>query len=125
MGVDETVLWSGSMNTTGVTVLLNDRIDNYTKYKVYTHIIANGNERCPQIWEYEPYYTNMGLCRSFASPYNLAGGTDLMNVMYFEISGYNTFKLQAGTKYSNGSRTGSLGTYDFEVTKIVGVGKKV
>ena len=122
MGVDETVLWSGSANTTATSGTLSESLENFKMAKIYT--VGNSPDRASIITTLEPRFGASNYTLMYFPNYTIAGGTTTANTMYLQVFSDKTFKFLAGSKWVNGSFTQSITAYDFAMTKIIGVGRK-
>lgn len=123
MGIDETVLWEGSANTTATTGTLSESLENFNTAKIYTRVV-NSTDRASIITTVEPRYGDWNYTLMYFPNYTIGGGTTTENTMYLQVFRDKTFKLLAGSKWVNGTYTQSVTAYDFAMTKIVGIGRK-
>ena len=123
MGVDETLLWSGSMNTTATSGTLLESLENFNKAKIYTRVV-NSTDRASIITTVEPRFGASDYTLMYFPNYSIGGGTTTQNVMYLQAFSDKTMKLLAGSKWVNGTYTQSITAYDFTITAIYGIGRK-
>jgi len=122
LGVDETVLWTGSANTTATSGTLSESLENFNMAKIYT--VGNSPDRASIITTVEPRFGSLNYTLMYFPNYTIAGGTTTENTMYLQVFSDKTFKFLAGSKWVNGTYTQSITAYDFAMTKIVGIGRK-
>lgn len=125
LGVDETVLWSGTLNTTGGSYQMADSIQNFDKIKVYGK--WNGNyavSRGESVQEFTIDDPGQAQLQYYPVFSNILSNVATQNIVAMYFYSDKTFNLGAGTKFTNGTATTGISTYDFNVTRVVGIGRK-
>lgn len=121
LGVDETVLWTGAVGSTGSTKDLSEDTRNFEKIRIYTQVSTGTTERCVQIFDIELKFSSTQAL-AFVHVDNISGGNLLSEIIYlcFQANA-NTFNLLAGCKWSNGTFSQNISSYDFNIVKVVGI----
>ena len=125
IGNDETVLWSGALNTTGGSYQMTDSIQNFNKIKVYGK--WNGNyavSRGESIQEFSIDDAGQAQLQYYPVFSNILSNVATQNIVSMYFYSDKTFNLGAGTKFVNGTATTGISTYDFNVTKVIGINRK-
>ena len=124
LGVDETVLWSGSLGATGSSQALSESIYNFSAIEI--HCWPNKNlttQRAPQVSKFTlptSQVTNFFYCKT----QNLESGTYYSEVIYVNVSNGTSFQLAQGHRWQDNTQTKSIDDYRGSVCKIVGIGRK-
>lgn len=121
LGVDETVLWTGTVGSTGSTKDLSEDTRNFEKIRVYTQVSTGTTERCVQIFDLALKFSSTQAL-AFVHVDNISGGNLLSEIIYlcFQAKA-NTFSLLAGCKWSNGTFSQNVSNYDFNIVKVSGI----
>ena len=121
LGVDETVLWTGTVGSTGSTKDLSEDTRNFEKIRVYTQVSTGTTERCVQIFDLALKFSSTQAL-AFVHVDNISGGNLLSEIIYlcFQANA-NTFSLLAGCKWSNGTFSQNVSNYDFNIVKVSGI----
>lgn len=121
--VDETVLWSGTVGSTGSTKDLSEDTRNFEKIRVYTQVSTGTTERCVQIFDLALKFSSTQAL-AFVHVDNISGGNLLSEIIYlcFQANA-NTFSLLAGCKWSNGTFSQNVSNYDFNIVKVSGINR--
>lgn len=121
LGVDETVLWTGTVGSTGSTKDLSEDTRNFEKIRVYTQVSTGTTERCVQIFDLALKFSSTQAL-AFVHVDNISGGNLLSEIIYlcFQANA-NTFNLLAGCKWSNGTFSQNVSNYDFNIVKVSGI----
>lgn len=125
-GKNETVLFSGNVYETGTDYALSENVNNFSKIEVWVQK-RNGTVgnvgRAIQISQMVPSFSNTG-CLAYVNAIDIASNAYTQNTVYLQFDATGTaFRLLAGTKFANGTFSNNISTYDFVVTKIVGIGR--
>lgn len=124
LGVDETVLWEGSLGSTGSVQSLSESIFNFSAIEI--HCWPNTNfttQRAPQIFRFgltTATDTTFFYCRT----QNIEAGTYYSEVIYVNMSNGTSFQLTPGHRWEDNKQTKSIDNYRGSVCKIVGIGRK-
>lgn len=124
LGVDETVLWEGSLGSTGSSQSLSESIFNFSTIEV--HCWPNTNyttQRAPQIFRFgvsSSTTTTFFYCRT----QNIESGVYYSEVICVNVSNGTSFQLAQGHRWQDNTQTKAIGTYRGAVCKIVGIGRK-
>ena len=126
IAADETVLWTGTVYETGTDYALSETVKNFSKIEVWVQK-RNGTigsiGRAIQVTHMVPTFTNTG-CLSYVNAIDIASNAYTQNTVYIQYDGDGTaFRLLAGTKFANGTFSNNISTYDFVVTKIIGISR--
>ena len=121
LGVDETVLWEGTVGSTGSTKDLSEDTRNFEKIRVYTQVSKGTTERCVQIFDLALKFSS-AQALAFVHVDNISGGNLLSEIIYlcFEAN-TNTFSLLDGCKWSNSTFSQNISSYDFNIVKVSGI----
>jgi hypothetical protein len=124
---DETVLWSGTKNTTAGAETLSESYMNFDKIDIYlTFDTASEPQRAQSITRYyvgnhttaQPLYV-------YATANNIAANTLTTETLYISGSPNGTgFSLLAGTRQVNSTVTTGITTYNCNLKQIVGINRK-
>ena len=124
MGIDETVLWEGSMNTTEQTGQFSEKPNNFRILRTVTLPDVAG-QRPAQINDFDLSWNadNDNLYAQWQT-YNIGANTYSGQTWY--LSGCNglDFKLIAGVKQINGTVTTGITAYNGSLRKVIGIGRK-
>ena len=120
--IDETVLWSGNVSTTGVTCNLNDSFSSYKTIKVYSRVKNNSYDRSDCIKEITWPGADTDHMYAYIPMDNIASNTHTEEVMYISAS-QSAFSLLAGWKLVGVTQTTGLTAYDFNINKVVGINR--
>jgi hypothetical protein len=124
---DETVLWSGTKNTTAGAETLSESYMNFDKIDIYlTFDTASEPQRAQSITRYyvgnhttaQPLYV-------YATANNIAANTLTAETLYISGSPNGTgFSLLAGIRQVNSTVTTGITTYNCNLKQIVGINRK-
>ena len=127
IGNDETVLWSGSKNTTAGSESLYDNMWNYNKVDFYlTFDTTEPPQRAQCITRYyvgnhttaQPLYV-------YLTANNIASNTLTAEVMYFSGNqNGNSFGLLGGIRRVNSTVSTGITSYNAKLVEIRGIGRK-
>lgn len=123
---DETVLWTGSINTTSTTASLSEATNNFEKIKVY--IQANGyNVQSTVVHElvlnYRSDFSNDAVAFVQASEIHSSITTQCTIYLHFTGSFGTGLKLESGSKWVGDVLTEGVTAYPFKLVKVVGVNR--
>lgn len=123
---DETVLWTGSLNSTSTTAPLSEVTSNFEKIKVY--IQPNGyNIQSTLVQElvlnYRSDFSNDAV--AFVQVSEIHSSITTQATLYLHFTGaYGTgLKLEAGSKWVGSTLTDGITSYPCSIVKIVGVNR--
>lgn len=124
LGVDETVLWEGSLSTTSTTVTLAEATNNFEKIKVYVQ--SNGyNIQSTVIHElvlnYRSAFNNDAVAYVTSSEIHSSITTQCTLYLHFTGAFGTGFKLESGSKWVGSTLTENITSFPCIVTKIVGI----
>jgi hypothetical protein len=125
-GKNETVLFTGNVYETGADYALSENVNNFSKIEVWVQK-RNGSignvGRAIQISQMALTFTSTG-CLAYVNAIDIASNAYTQNTVYIQYNGDGTtFRLLAGTKFANGTFSNNVTTYDFVVTKIIGINR--
>ena len=124
LGVDETVLWEGSLGSTGSSKSLSESIFNFKTIEI--HCWPNKSlttQRAPQIFRFG-LPTTTGSVFLYCRTQNLESGIYYSEVIYVNVSNGTSFQLAQGHRWQDNTQTKSIDDYRGSVCKIVGIGRK-
>lgn len=124
LGVDETVLWTGSISNTTASGSLSEATGNFERIKVY--IRATGvTDQSTVVHELSLVYrSNNGYdALTYVSAYEKHSNVTTQNMIYIHFTGaYGTgVKLESGSKWVGSVFTEGVTTYNFALVKVVGI----
>lgn len=125
LGVDETVLWEGAISTTAQSGTMIDQPKNYNYLDLYFK--WNGNYsagRAVQVRRFVPDNLVEALYSMYASVYNIMGGVQYKDTIYVNCSNDKGITLVAGKRQNDQTYTSNVTAYNFNLVKVVGIGKK-
>lgn len=116
-----TVLWSGSLNATGITTPLSESIYNFEMIDVYCW--PNKNYTTQRAGQVSRFTVPTGTTSAFfyCRTENLESGTYYSEIIYVNVSSGTTMQLAQGHRWQDNTQTKSIDSYRGEVFKIVGV----
>ena len=126
MGIDETVLWEGEMNTTAQTEQFSEEPNNFRILRTITLPDVSG-QRPAQINDFDMSWNSNDTNNLYAQwqTYNIGANTYSGQTWYLSsTNGGLEFKLLAGIKQVNGTVTTGLTTYQGTLRKVIGIGRK-
>lgn len=124
LGVDETVLWTGSLGATGTSETLSESIYNFNAIEV--HCWPNKSvttQRSPQVSKFT-LPTSITTAFFYCKTQNLESGVYYSEVIYVNVSNGTSFQLAQGHRWQDNTQTKSIDDYRGAVCKIVGIGRK-
>lgn len=122
MGIDETVLWEGTLGATATNIGMSESVKHFERLKVFIQCKTNSIGRCKIIREIEPTFTeSTPISLNYLEAYDRASSTTTMNMIYLQFTNETTASLLGGSKWVNNTFTNSITTYDFNIVKIVGI----
>ena len=123
VSVDETVLWSGSLGSTGTSLPLSEATTNFEFIDIYCYPNSNfKTQRAAQVFRFVvPSGSNSAFyyCRTE----NMEAGTYYSEIIYVNVSSGTSFQLAQGHRWQDNTQTKSIDTYRGEVFKIVGINR--
>ena len=120
---DETVLWSGTVGSTSSVKNLSESTENFETIRVYTQISTGTAERCIQMFDIQLKFSSTQAL-AFVHVDNISGSNLLSEIIYLKFNKPAiTFELLAGCKWSNGSFSQNVSSYDFNVVKVSGINR--
>ena len=116
-----TVLWSGSLNATGITSPLSESIYNFEMIDVYCW--PNKNYTTQRAGQVSRFTVPTGTTSAFfyCRTENLESGTYYSEIIYVNVSSGTTVQLAQGHRWQDNTQTKSIDSYRGEVFKIVGI----
>ena len=124
LGVDETVLWEGSLTTSTNTVSLSEPTGNFERIKVYvtpTGITDGWYSIFELSLRYRSSFSNDSLAQITISERHSNVTTQNLIYLHFTAGYGEGLKLESGSKWVGSTFTEGVTTYNFAVTKVVGV----
>ena len=118
LGVDETVLWSGSEKTTSASITLSEPIENFERFAVYGIRANTSLDRAYQIREFG--VNNGALNYAYPNFINIESNTLTVDYMYLILSG-TTVSILAGCRQNGSTYSNNITSYNFNLVKIVGI----
>ena len=124
MGVDETVLWEGEINTTAQSAQLSEALSGFNSVKFYAHRMNNPIGRGIEVQEFVPTWnmTNRE-CYFYCLWTDMASNTIYQNMMYISAKDDVIGFLPGWRKEGTTENTG-ITAYGFRIEKVVGIGRK-
>ena len=124
LGVDETVLWEGSLGTTGIMQNLSESIYNFEAIEVHCWPNkSNITQRAPQVSKFT-LPTSTATTFFYCKTQNIESGTYYSEVIYVNVSNGTSFQLAQGHRWQDNTQTKAVDTYRGSVCKIVGICRK-
>lgn len=128
LGVDETVLWSGSVYTTANSIHLSESPISFNKIRTIT-VPDRGTEgqRPAQINDFDMGWNTQVDANFFAQWQTHIIGSNTYSGETWYLSGLNgsqDFKLIAGTKQVNSTVSTGVTSYQGTLKQIIGIGRK-
>lgn len=124
LGVSETVLWEGTLGSTGIDINLNESVRNFKGLKIYVQCKTNSLGRAIQVSEFASTWavqSPIGLY--YVNATDRGGGHTTTNMIYVQVYSDTVVSLLSGSKWYDGTFTNNVSTYDFNVVKIVGINR--
>ena len=123
LGVDETVLWSGTMNTIAQTGTVSENINSFNKIQIWARRNVNGLGRAGIVQEFYPTVNTDNNVYLYPVYTDMAANTLFQNMMYVTFTG-NNFGLLRGWQKQGTNETTGVSAYGFNIEKIIGIGRK-
>ena len=127
LGVDETVLWSGTLNTLNTNIECSENLSNFSTIKVFYRLVADSVVQSVGVHEFEPSEMSSGQNVSFGGFYILSNNFygwwlgRLVVTDGYKVKITNT-KNSWGTGPSPNDGTTNFSTVGF-IYKIVGINR--
>ena len=120
---DETVLWEGSLGSTGSVQSLSESIFNFSTIEI--HCWPNTNfttQSAPQIFRFG-LLTTTGTAFFYCRTQSIEAGTYYSEVICVNVPNGTSFQLVQGHRWVDNNQTKSIDNYRGAVCKIVGTNR--
>ena len=123
LGVDETVLWEGSLNTTAQNAALSESLANFEYVEMYAYpATAYTGQRAAQGRKFITLSSDTNTFYHIKTD-NIESNVYYGEDMYVSIAD-TAVKLAAGCRWTGNTYTSAVTAYRGALTKIVGIGRK-
>lgn len=126
LGVDETVLWEGTLSNTTGTGTLSEATGNFERIKVYIQPTGVTGQSIV-VHELSLVYrsANGNDALAYVPAYEKHSNVTTQNMVYIHFTGaYGTgVKLESGSKWVGSEFTEGVTTYNFALVKVVGINR--
>ena len=129
LGLNETVLWTGTLNTLNSNIECNESLSNFSTIKVYYRIVADSIVQSPTVYEFEPSEMSSSNNISFGAFYLISNdyfGWWLCRLVVTD--GYKVKITNVKNSYGQGSNASPSNNYTGTnvgyIYKIVGINRK-
>ena len=104
LGMDETVLWSGTLNTLNSNVSCSESIYNFERIKVFYRVIADNTVKGVGVYEFEPSEISSTNSTSFGSFYLISNGWYGWWICQLAVTDSNKIKIaKTENSWGNGA----------------------